>query len=315
MTPTHEEIVESVEVEIGLAEDLDQGLPLFHYGPHDIVLRHNARWSDPLEASLLEVATESGLQGQAMSADVMKHTVKTLVVDHLLHLADMGELVGLPSGNWCLKDEIRKLGKANPDWTCPRCGSPLELVSHPTTRPAKRKCPNCPFWVSHDAAERLELATRRKSATAELGVPYVEPDQRKGQDMTAERHAYQSYKRGYQMGAQGLPVLADLGTPAPWSIEAYRRGWEAGHLAYTRAMEAEAGRLGLVGDEKPTDIDTRGLAVISAAVAWWKGHRPVDWSDRDHLHNPTINAHDTEKSEALAAAVGEWVAETGEPST
>lgn len=47
------------------------------------------------------------------------------------------------------------------DWQCPRCRSLLALSSEPG-QAARRVCPNtyCSFWVSHAAAESLELSTR-----------------------------------------------------------------------------------------------------------------------------------------------------------
>ena len=132
-------------------------------------------------------------------------------------------------------------------------------------------------------------------------------------DREAREAVYQSFKRGYQMGAQGLPVLADLGTPPPWSMDDYRRGWEAGTAAYKMAMEDEAGRMGLVEKVKAIDLESRGFGVLAAAVGWWKAHRPIGWTNADHLNNPTINAHATDNDKLLAMAVGRWATDLGEP--
>lgn len=54
-------------------------------------------------------------------------------------------------------------------------------------------------------------------------------------------------------------------------------------------------------------------AVIQAAISWWRGKRPSSWSEQDHFDSPTINAHETERSERLAQAVADLVSkETGE---
>lgn len=129
----------------------------------------------------------------------------------------------------------------------------------------------------------------------------------------AREAMYQSFKRGYQLGARGLSVLRDLGTPPPWSMDDYRRGWETGTAAYKLAMKNEAGRLGLVEKAKPISLESRGFGVFAAAIAWWMGHRPIGWTDAEHFNNPTINAHATDQETLLATAVGEWVADLGEP--
>lgn len=56
--------------------------------------------------------------------------------------------------------------------------------------------------------------------------------------------------------------------------------------------------------------------VLAAARQWWLGHRPVCWSAQQHREHPTINAHDTGRSERLARAVGrlERVRQTREES-
>lgn len=43
-----------------------------------------------------------------------------------------------------------------------------------------------------------------------------------------------------------------------------------------------------------------------AALAWWESLRPVDWSLRQHIDNPTVNtasANERRMAEAVAASV------------
>lgn len=122
---------------------------------------------------------------------------------------------------------------------------------------------------------------------------------------------YESFKRGYQLGAQGLPYLVAAGSPAPESIPDYRRGWEAGVAAFRLAMGSEARRLGF--HSPPASVEALAYAILDKAIGWWKGHRPISWTQADHLDNPTINAHATDRDAELAAAVGAWLAELGEP--
>lgn len=44
--------------------------------------------------------------------------------------------------------------------------------------------------------------------------------------------------------------------------------------------------------------------VVSAAVGWWKSHRPTDWKDPgEHIKNPTVNTTSNAEGElALAVA-------------
>jgi hypothetical protein len=46
------------------------------------------------------------------------------------------------------------------------------------------------------------------------------------------------------------------------------------------------------------------LAVADAAVLWWINRRPVQWKEKEHLKNPTINCthSGTEKPLAIAAS-------------
>ena len=44
--------------------------------------------------------------------------------------------------------------------------------------------------------------------------------------------------------------------------------------------------------------------IVEAAMAWWRGRRPLEYSLRQHLSNPTINTmNDSERK--LARACGE----------
>ena len=48
-------------------------------------------------------------------------------------------------------------------------------------------------------------------------------------------------------------------------------------------------------------------AVLSAALLWWKGHRPLGWSPEQHLKEPAVNVA-TAGAERLAEAVARYVA-------
>lgn len=61
-----------------------------------------------------------------------------------------------------------------------------------------------------------------------------------------KRGLYESYKRGWQLGAQGISELAAISTGAPWSIPDFKRGVSNGRHAFNEAMKAEAKRLELV---------------------------------------------------------------------
>lgn len=59
-----------------------------------------------------------------------------------------------------------------------------------------------------------------------------------------------------------------------------------------------------------TEISIEGLAMLAvndAARAWWEGHRPVGWSEEQHIKNPCINAGSTDRSKWLAEAVGRMI--------
>ncbi len=51
--------------------------------------------------------------------------------------------------------------------------------------------------------------------------------------------------------------------------------------------------------------DTKA-ATLQAALAWWEALRPVSWTLRQHLDNPTINAG-SKVEKALATAVAKAV--------
>lgn len=56
-------------------------------------------------------------------------------------------------------------------------------------------------------------------------------------------------------------------------------------------------------------------AVIDAACAWWRSHRPVAFTLKQHLDNPEINAGYTNYAAALARAVGRYTAASEKGST
>lgn len=43
-----------------------------------------------------------------------------------------------------------------------------------------------------------------------------------------------------------------------------------------------------------------------AAIRWWKQRRPVEWTHRQHLANPTVNTT-TPSEQRLARAVAKFV--------
>lgn len=55
--------------------------------------------------------------------------------------------------------------------------------------------------------------------------------------------------------------------------------------------------------------------MLIEAVNWWKMHRPVGWSEAQHLENPTINSGDSTVggcNSALCRAVAALVKETAQ---
>jgi hypothetical protein len=51
--------------------------------------------------------------------------------------------------------------------------------------------------------------------------------------------------------------------------------------------------------------------LCTRAIHWWMGRRPVGWSDKEHLDNPTINCP-TDRERSLALAVAGYVSSNGE---
>jgi hypothetical protein len=52
-----------------------------------------------------------------------------------------------------------------------------------------------------------------------------------------------------------------------------------------------------------SDVD---WSVLNAAVGWWERHRPVGWTETEHLNHPAINTV-TDAEESLAMAVADLV--------
>lgn len=53
------------------------------------------------------------------------------------------------------------------------------------------------------------------------------------------------------------------------------------------------------------------LRVVQAAVKWWESHRPLAFSEQEHLANPTINmCGDLPGQHALARAVSSLIKES-----
>ena len=55
-----------------------------------------------------------------------------------------------------------------------------------------------------------------------------------------------------------------------------------------------------------TKMTKEERAVLNAAWAWWRDHRPIRWMAADHFANPAVNATSTSTSERLALAVANW---------
>jgi hypothetical protein len=49
--------------------------------------------------------------------------------------------------------------------------------------------------------------------------------------------------------------------------------------------------------------------VVAAAIKWWKSHRPVGWTENQHLENPTVNAGYRDSAGDLAEAVAGYLLE------
>ena len=48
------------------------------------------------------------------------------------------------------------------------------------------------------------------------------------------------------------------------------------------------------------------LALEKSARAWWRQRRPVDWTRRKHLANPTVNCNGKDEIR-LAEMVANWI--------
>lgn len=46
------------------------------------------------------------------------------------------------------------------------------------------------------------------------------------------------------------------------------------------------------------------MLLIARALRWWQGHCPLEWTAKQHLENPTINAHGSQFDTDLAEACG-----------
>lgn len=49
------------------------------------------------------------------------------------------------------------------------------------------------------------------------------------------------------------------------------------------------------------------LAAADTAVTWWRGKKPVGWSIKQHLKNPTVNCS-TYREKLLARRASRWYA-------
>ena len=108
-----------------------------------------------------------------------------------------------------------------------------------------------------------------RTAAAFWGHSYIGARRSNGRAVTAEARDLAA------LIAEGCRHHAAM-TPGPWACDSGSR---------FRAF--------LVGLEK-------------AAIAWWRSKRPVDWSQAEHLKNPTINVA-TEREAGLALAVARHI--------
>ena len=51
----------------------------------------------------------------------------------------------------------------------------------------------------------------------------------------------------------------------------------------------------------------RSHILIQKAIAWWRARKPCDWTEAQHLGNPTINCY-TDWDRALARSASRVVA-------
>ena len=59
-------------------------------------------------------------------------------------------------------------------------------------------------------------------------------------------------------------------------------------------------------NEMPETMPDMLLAVADAAKEWWRGKRPISYTRKKHLNNPTINTVG-EAEKKLAEAVVSWI--------
>lgn len=52
---------------------------------------------------------------------------------------------------------------------------------------------------------------------------------------------------------------------------------------------------------------TKEQALIEAAIEWWRAHRPLSFSEADHLANPKVNAGYRKGTAELAVAVAAFL--------
>ena len=57
----------------------------------------------------------------------------------------------------------------------------------------------------------------------------------------------------------------------------------------------------LLGISDNKTMKTTEQKITTAAIGWWKNHRPLVWSHKKHLENPTVNCMSPSRSEKLLA--------------
>ena len=57
----------------------------------------------------------------------------------------------------------------------------------------------------------------------------------------------------------------------------------------------------LLGKSDNKNMKTTEQKITTAAIGWWKNHRPLGWSQKKHLENPMVNCMSPGQNEKLLA--------------
>ena len=55
-------------------------------------------------------------------------------------------------------------------------------------------------------------------------------------------------------------------------------------------------------------MNEHGTNILIAAESWWLGLRPINWTEAQHIENPTVNTT-TDNEKALAKSIGDAMAD------